>query len=629
MAGGLLQLSNYNAQDIFLTGNPQVTFFKSVYRRHTNFAIETVDQFLQGDQIDFSKELLCTVEKNGDLIWNVQLVVDLPKVRIPRDSDQIVGEVDIKADRLAIAKSSYEAVHNFIGLMMQSYRIAIPLIQTTNSNSISLIRQQITSIYLKGDVVKNGATKKITEEFYSILERDSGSMLLADQTFAQLDFQSIVSLGNPISGLRRLLDDTVEQLIKIEKRYWASYQTAKLEYESAAGIDDANLPGSGWAKFAWIERLGHYITEYVDVLIGGQRIDRQYGDWINIWWELSRNVDQDAVYAKMIGDVDELTSFSIAEKPAYRLIVPLPFWFCRDNGLALPLVALSYYDVQFVVKFRDMEQCCYTDGTGYLDPAIVKIADARLWVDYVYLDAAERRRFAQSSHEYLIQQVQMEEYTDFALTRDNFFMHFSNPCRELVVVYQRDDLRVNEDDTQQCQFHNYTLDRFPQRETTLGWQKRNTQETLHGDRYWYLVPNRDEITMQRVHDHYNNQNVQIPEQPRQPFLRLQLTLNQYTRCPNNEPVYFQNVQPYVHHSASPLVPGINVFSFATKPELTQPSSSCNMSRLDKAVFTAQFNSTAIHNGGDPIRGRVRIYATSTNILRFMGGVAGLAFVYGE
>jgi hypothetical protein len=188
MGGGLVQLVSYGAQDVYLTGNPQITFFKSVYRRHTNFAIETTEHTLNGTPA-FGKKSNVTILRNGDLATRICL-----KVRL-----------------------------NAVNLSTTSGRLAV----------------------------------------------------------------------------------------------------------------------------AWVRRLGHCMVKSVEVEIGGSRIDKHYGTWLDVWYELTHNTEQESGYRKMIGDVDELTTLvSVSGDasdvlPEYTLYVPLIFWFNRNSGLALPLIALS------------------------------------------------------------------------------------------------------------------------------------------------------------------------------------------------------------------------------------------------------------------------------------------------
>jgi len=237
MGGGLLQLVAYGAQDVYLTGNPQITFFKVVYRRHTNFSIESIVQSFNGNPVAGSR-VTCQISRNGDLVHKLYLELD-------------------------------------------------------------------------GSFTK---------------------------------------------------EDTVGK------------------------------PG-----------VGHDAIDKVELEIGGQLIDRQYGDWMHIWNELTLPEGKKTGFQDMIN------------KTGSKLYVPLEFWFCRNVGLALPLIALQYHEVKVNIEFKS------TSG----------LTGATLYADYIFLDTDERRRFAQLSHEYLIEQVQFtgQEQVD---TSKAVKMSFNHPVKELI-----------------------------------------------------------------------------------------------------------------------------------------------------------------------------------------------------
>jgi hypothetical protein len=200
----------------------------------------------------------------------------------------------------------------------------------------------------------------------------------------------------------------------------------------------------GHVEFAWVRRLGHAIIEYTELEIGGSQIDKQYGDWLTIWYELTHEVGQEYGYAKMIGDIPLLTDISTLSwdcpennllKPSYRLYVPLQFYFCRNNGLALPLIALQYHQVKIYVLFRPAFQCFIASAAFGRGAEPFELEDTSLWVNYVYLDTEERRRFAQVSHEYLIEQLQFTGEESIGLANSGKFkLNFNHPCKALYWV---------------------------------------------------------------------------------------------------------------------------------------------------------------------------------------------------
>ena len=322
MTGGLMQLVACGAQDIFLTGSPMISYFKTVYRRHTNFAIETIKQTFDVPA-GFGVTTSCTLSRNGDLITGAYIQATLPDL-----------------------------------------------------------------------------TEKSASNF---------------------------------------------------------------------GISNNGVTNPGRRFTRWIDNIGHYLIKSVEISIGGNLIDRHYSDWLEIWAQLTVPAGQMEGYRKMIGQdpknafgqntglqADVLSSIASLGASPYSIkqsyivgrdiFIPLQFWFCRNLGLALPLIALQYNDVRIQVSFREAEeliQVYVSDATTpvgwvpaseYHTYVAHNSLTANLLVDYVFLDADERRRFAQVSHEYLVEQVQYQEDTCMSDSRRNISLNFNHPVKELLWV---------------------------------------------------------------------------------------------------------------------------------------------------------------------------------------------------
>ena len=271
MGGGLMQLVAYGAQDIYLTGNPQITFFKVVYRRHTNFAVESIEQTFNGSA-DFDKKFSCTISRNGDLLHRVYLELDL-----------------------------------------------------------------------------------------GVTNNDSATASVASN-------------------------------------------------------------------------LGFNLINYVEVEIGGQCIDKHYGEWMTIWTDLTHGGDAATLLDKMTS-VPAITSGSVTSN---KLYIPLQFWFCRNPGLALPLIALQYHEVKLNVLFNNSSSVNIKDVNDNVLSSVITIDNCCVFCDYIFLDTDERRRFAQVSHEYLIEQVQFSNalnagtVTQGSSGTTQAELRFNHPVKELV-----------------------------------------------------------------------------------------------------------------------------------------------------------------------------------------------------
>jgi hypothetical protein len=377
--------------------------------------------------------------------------------------------------------------------------------------------------------------------------------------------------------------------------------------------------GSG-AQFRWLNWVGHNLINNVNLEIGGQEIDKHYGDWLQIWNELTQEPGKQAGYADMVGNVPQLVNLIVQGgegcdadcgygepnalnevtscAPEYTLYIPLQFWFCRNPGLALPLIALQYHEVKINLEFEALNNLCfdYADGasasTHQIRDRVASsgLVSASLYVDYIYLDTDERRRFATVSHEYLIEQLQFTGAESVTSSSNKIKLNFNHPCKELVWVVQRDSF-VSCDDAVIQPFKG--------------------QQPFNYSDWWDRAVLESGYSVTRVEGMagYN------------PIVTAKIQLNGHDRFYEREGRYFNLVQPYQHHTNIPAV-GINVYSFALKPEEHQPSGTCNFSRIDNAtLFITLTNNTV----SATTSAQVRVYAVNYNVLRIMSGMGGLAY----
>jgi len=562
MAGGLMQLVAYGAQDVYLTGNPQITFWKVVYRRHTNFAVESIEQVFNGSG-DFNKKVVCQIQRNGDLITKVYLRVGLPAL---------------------------------------------------NSGNV------------------------------------------------------------------------------------------------------------------WVSKIGHAMLNYITLNIGGTDIDKQYGDWFNVWYELSRKFAHDRGYAQMIGDTPALTNLQVspAGTVATTLYVPLYFFHCRNDGLALPLIATQYHDTRIEIQFNAFNTLV-NSMTSATAQTTASLATCSLFVDYVYLDSEERKKFAQASHEYLIEQLQFTGAESVTSVSSKFRLNFNHPCKALYwnvqqtkytngnsfLAYVPNDWQATKvlatkravlawgdlsfpsggglivaksglTRTSATQT-NFTITSgvLSDLTTAINAAKAVVYGDISGNISTYnatavmstipvLSVNNIEILGHLLPDDlvsatiavlastfdpgsalrntvgdgsangstpsasnlspassisgvsdvrvwdYTNYGTYLNKTVN-PISQVLLQLNGQDRFSVREGMYFNYVQPWQHHSNTPA-DGINMYSFSLNPEEHQPSGTCNMSRIDNATLNLTFNDSTVATNAT-----IKIYATNYNVLRIMSGMAGLAY----
>jgi hypothetical protein len=567
MGGGLMQLVAYGAQDVFLTGTPEITFWKVSYRRHTNFAMESIEQTFSG-QADFGRRVTCTISRNGDLCYRTYLQVTLPEIN-------------------------------------QSMKI-------------------------------------------------SGS----DGVFAR-----------------------------------------------------------------WLDFPGEQLIAQVEVEIGGQRIDRQYGDWMHIWNQVTMSSEQQRGYFKMIGHTTQLTYITDPNfadisgpcasnggpnqvcaprraLPETTLYIPLLFWFSRNPGLALPLIALQYHEVKINIDFRPIGEVLWavksldTDAAPGSASSVTlayqqSLVAASLYVDYVFLDTDERRKMAQNPHEYLIEQLQFTGDESVGSSSNKIKLNFNHPCKELIWVVQPDanvDYCASLDSanvlfkTLGAQPFNYTdaIDALPPAihafggvsEVTSNYitstgvfdiagavnvnasaAKDNREYTTYMNAEWGNAGDKTNPTIGGANSFGDLYGpfANVPGNGMEggigssvsdagtfvlsetaldmhcwgdnPCVTAKLQLNGQDRFSEREGSYFDVVQPFQHHTRAPDT-GINVYSFALRPEEHQPSGSCNFSRIDNAVLQLVLSAPTVSGTSTA---KVRVYAVNYNVLRVMSGMAGVAY----
>jgi hypothetical protein len=315
-----------------------------------------------------------------------------------------------------------------------------------------------------------------------------------------------------------------------------------------------------------------------------------------IWNELSLPTGKRYGYDTMVGADKDILSEVVSTDGTY-LYIPFEFWFCRNVGLALPLIALQYHEVKLKLEFETKAKCV-SSGTV---SSVPEFTDAAVWVDYIFLDTDERRRFAQLSHEYLIEQLQFTGQETLNFSKNRIKLNFNHPCKELVWVAKKDS-------SEPGHWYNYT--------DTNKFEASNATQLGGNTSMQFTVTASNHIA-----------NIQPIATAKNPFVSCLLQLNGNDRFAERKGTYFSAVQPYQHHTNIPLNKGINVYSFALKPEDHQPSGTLNMSRIDTAVLSVDVspnpvikedNTTGTYDG-------INIYAVNYNVLRILSGMGGLAY----
>jgi hypothetical protein len=315
----------------------------------------------------------------------------------------------------------------------------------------------------------------------------------------------------------------------------------------------------------------------VELSIGGQRIDKHYQKWWRLYSELYLDEAKKATWGKMTTAADGSTVY-----------LPLIFFFNRNPGLYLPLIALQYHEVRIDIDLA-------SDFTTFLNASVFKV-----WANYVYLDTEERRRFAQKGHEYLIEQVQHTgtDTVDPSATKQ-VRLSYNHPVKELVWCFSNTAAKSS--------LWNFTAKNLV---TEVALQSDQTASGLDSNCF---VPISNLGTPMYATELSTEA---FTEENAGQLDTFKLVLNGQDRFKEQKGKYFNQVQAYNHHSGCPA-PGVYSYSFALKPEEHQPTGTCNFSRIDNAQVAVKMGAgtaTSMH-----------MFATNYNVLRIQSGMGGLAF----
>jgi len=313
-----------------------------------------------------------------------------------------------------------------------------------------------------------------------------------------------------------------------------------------------------------------------ELSIGGQRIDKHYQKWWRLYSELYLDSSKKANWGKMT-TADNNTCY-----------LPLIFFFNRNPGLALPLIALQYHEVRIDFDLTS-EIALYTDGSTF-----------KVWANYIYLDTEERRRFAQKGHEYLIEQVQHTGADTLSSGSNSVRLSYNHPVKEIVWCQSQAD-------SKNCASWNFTTE-----QAAVVTSDAATNGAANAQ---FAIPT--ELSGAPMFLGDKAAPIVFHEEAVGTCTDAKLVLNGQDRMKAQVGKYYNQVQAYQHHSGSPM-PGVYSYSFALKPEEHQPTGTCNFSRIDNA----QFNITTGVGGTST---QLNMFAVNYNVLRVQSGMGGLAF----
>ena len=354
----------------------------------------------------------------------------------------------------------------------------------------------------------------------------------------------------------------------------------ELEADVAAFQSDNNAISGEWVA----ERA----VADIELTIGGQRIDKHYQKWWRLYSELYLDEAKKAQYGKMA---------SAATTDKNKVYLPLIFFFNRNPGLYLPLIALQYHEVRLDITLSAAYGSYFSTGTN--------ANSVKVWGNYVYLDTEERRRFAQKGHEYLIEQVQHTgvDTINNTTSAKQVRLSYNHPVKELVWCFSEKGTAPTGNDLW---------------DTSNGVAANVTTVSKVGNG---LLTNVYTTSLSTIGAPLMVADAQawVSEEAASggPLSTFKLILNGQDRFKEQSGKYFNQVQPYFHHSGNPYL-GIYSYSFALKPEEHQPTGTCNFSRIDNAQVE-------VKSKGSTTKTSMHMFAVNYNVLRIQSGMGGLAF----
>jgi hypothetical protein len=415
MPGGLIQIVAYGAQDLFLTGIPEITYFKYIYKRYTNFAMEFIELQFNGDK-NFGEEISCEIPKDGDLLRDTVIKIVLPSVKLEKTTVDTSLLSTAQSD-MSNADTIYINFNNFIKYIYESIKIAN--IGLTNTNETFTNIETSISSYLNSQKNYLLLKNKVSSAIKNMFDIETHNATISDKSINETDKKTL---------LNTLVNSYLSLSESISNNLMSDYVNKKNVYDKAI-LNNYN--------FAWIDDLGWNIISQAEINIGGITIDRQYSSWLFLWNQLFESTFKKKDMEKLHSKSSISYTYDKNNKPIFTIYVPLKFFFNRDYGLSLPLISVRHQAIILKVKLEKLTNLIYTDYTDNNIIDLIKLNNITLLVNYVFLDQDERIKFAQANHEYLIEQVNYYEYTKSKIDELNIELNVSHPVKYYAWTVQK------------------------------------------------------------------------------------------------------------------------------------------------------------------------------------------------
>jgi hypothetical protein len=641
MTGGLIQIVNFGNQDIMLNGNPEITFFTTIYRRYTNFGKNYVLTSFD-NEVGFNKTSTQVILKNGDLLSKIILKIKIPNFNLINFITLIQNEL-----KLSEQSSNDKKLVDYIGYVVNF----INKIRYYSNIYFSEVypKTYITYIQDYNTLIQNNFDSDEFNQYFIILDYIFTNNSIINIFNSNIDYLKNASMYTITdSNLIFLYINYTYNELSFDGFKFTVYQNLKILDNISDQIYSIlinNLTTNNIIKGAWVEKLAIYLFDSIEIYIGSNLITKLTDNYINIYGELTyQNKD---IYNELIGNINELTEPTVTNNSNTILYLSLPLWFSQSYGLAFPLISLQYNDLQLKIKTKKLSDIFYLSVEGNKlqkntqvierfmeeqDNIFTNKLEITTILEYIYLDAIERKKFAQTGHEYLITQQQYETYKNMLDNSSSYEINFFHCCKDLY-WFLTQNYNINN------LVNNKYLDRYYFK-SSVNYSINDVNyidylNLVYNNSYNFNIVNyiidtnninsefeKNIIDINTFNSDLNKlfsfQNVFY-----NPFNNSTLSLNG-TNLASFSFRYFNYIQPYNYYNSA-ISLGLNIYSFSLNPTEIQPSGSCNFSRIPKVSLELDL----INNFKDfsDNNYNLNVIGTNYNILRIIGGIAGLAYTY--
>ena len=586
MGGGLMQLVAYGAQDVYLTGNPQITFWKVTYRRYTNFAIESIEQTFNG-QADFGRRVQCTISRNGDLAYRTYLQVTLPEI------NQLMGV------------GSYSGANDALGVYARW--LDFPGEQLIAQVEVEIGGQRIDRQYGDWMHIWNQLTMTSEQQagYFKMIGNTTQLTFITDPSFADVDGPCDSQAPRQVCAPRNALPETT---LYVPLQFWfctnpgLALPLIALQYhEVKINLDIRPIDECLWAVTTL--NCNSDAPSSSAVTQSGQAAS---GKPVPASIAYNQSLVAASLYVDYVFlDTDERRR--MAQNPHEYLITQLQFTGDESVGSSSNKIKLNFnHPVKELVWVVQPDQNVDYCSSLVCDALLFKVLGAQ---PFNYTDAIDALPNAVHAfggpeavgkadpnsligqHAFIDSDGLFESAGAMdAAIPDGWTGYWHGPGNP----YNQPGLggpTLNTNTTTGV--------------TTLG-TGNSVENSSVSDAGTFV------LTETSLDMHCWGQN---------PVVTAKLQLNGQDRFSEREGTYFDQVQPYQAHTRHPDT-GINVYSFALRPEEHQPTGTCNFSRIDNATLQLVLSNATVEGTKTA---KVRVYATNYNVLRIMSGMGGLAY----